>query len=108
MGHFIGDALQTRQKKTAHGKPGGFSGRKDTVYVIHQPFGAVVDDVVSGRLSLLSTTIGPTGSDPSVHRVFPIQRPLKGVVDDVFPNAIQFFFIPDNPLVIISLPYKLA
>ena len=39
-----------------------------------------------------------------IHRIIFILRPLRGVVDDVFPDAVHFLLVADDLFVIISLP----
>lgn len=41
-----------------------------------------------------------------INRVFLVQLPFYGIVDDIFTSAGQFIFISDNPFVIISLPHR--
>ena len=39
--------------------------------------------------------------------VLTICFPTERIIEDVFPQAVQFDFIPDDPVIVISLPEAL-
>ena len=46
-------------------------------------------------------------SRPYLHpvlRILFIRAPIRGIVDDVFVDAIQFVFVVDDTFVVIALP----
>ena len=45
-------------------------------------------------------------SSPDVRRIFAVQRPLQGIVLDVFTHALQRCLVADDVFVIIALPRK--
>ena len=40
--------------------------------------------------------------------VFPVIRPLQGIIDDVFTDAVHRFVVADDMFVIIALPDRNA
>ncbi len=60
------------------------------------------------RPCIFASVIRMVGTSPAIKRIFPIQIPFQGVVDDVFTGAGQFILVPDNPFVIIALPDRTA